>query len=100
MTICIAAICAHEKQPVIVCCSDTQGTYGDFIKSEDEYKFVHLGRYSNIQMAGFPSNAKELAAAIKPALYEFDSANKTPADFDLRINTLLHKIRKRSEIIR
>jgi 20S proteasome alpha/beta subunit len=94
VTVCIAAICEFEKQPVIVCCADMQGTYGDFIKADDEHKFEHFGKYCNVLKAGTPSRAKELVAAIKPALAEFDLADKSPEDFDLRISRLLEKIRK------
>jgi 20S proteasome alpha/beta subunit len=94
VTVCIAAICKHGDRPVIVCCADTAGTYGDFIKADDEHKFEHVNKYCVILLAGPPSHAKELIASIKIAVAEFDNAEKKETDFDLRINALLEKIRK------
>jgi 20S proteasome alpha/beta subunit len=93
VTVCIAAICAHKRRPAIVCCTDMQGTYGDFIKSDDEFKFHGFGKYCVVLKAGDPSDAKELVGLITPALFEFYKQEKTPLNFDLRISQLLHRIK-------
>lgn len=95
MTLCIAAVCSHEDRPAFVVCADRQGTYADFIKSNDTTK-VGLFQGSDFfyMFADEPTAARELAAELSPVLsaYHMAALRKT-ADFDLRSNALLQSIK-------
>jgi len=103
MTVCIAALCEHEDEPAIVLCSDWQGTYADFVKSDSEFKIRPAGN-ATILIAGLSHDAEELVAHVRPILKAYDDVKKNEEDFDLRITKLLHDLRKsvrdrRNEIV-
>jgi 20S proteasome alpha/beta subunit len=93
VTICIAAVCVQETSPVIVCCTDLQGTYGDYIKAENEWKMRDVGN-ATILTAGDPSHAREVIAALTPAIRQYDEEAKDIDNFDIRISGLLEKFRR------
>lgn len=103
MTICMAGICEHGGTHAIFCVGDSQGTYGDFIKSDDQLKLRPIGR-GTLLFADDPSDAAELIALLRKPLLEFDQLEKPPEDFDLRVSNLLAELRsavrkRKSEIV-
>jgi hypothetical protein len=93
MTFCVAAICEHEGVPAIMCISDCQSTLGDFVKTADSLKFRYAGR-GTVLMSGTVGKSDEFISMIIPIIEAYDNQEKPHNDFDLRISSLLEKLRE------
>lgn len=96
MTICIAARCKHEGQNAVILCADFQGTRGDYIKSDDTYKFWHFHQGTGaIGFAGDVDCGREFSRRFTAVTREFHSVKKTKddGDMDLRVGQYLASAR-------
>lgn len=93
MTVCIAGVCCHDEKPAMVLIADSQGTYGNALKSNDANKIRNVGRF-RILISDNPTSADELITLISPTLIAFD---KGPQDFDshdVRVSSLMAELRQ------
>ena len=93
MTICIAAVCRHEKEFAVILCADYRGTRGNYIHSDDLHKIWHFVEGGAIMYAGDSDAGHEFCRQFAVLAREWNAIEKTEGDGDIRLGQYLAKTR-------